>query len=118
MRVNISKLQKGAGYTYHIDVRGHADGYPEVCNTMSGIMYGVIGYLANRDDVETVHKLDENSERPEAMAECWAQGRDEGLDAIWHFLAITIMQIEQSYPRAMALSMHIDEFPADRVLEP
>ena len=114
MKVSISKVRTDGGFTYRIEAKDHATGSPEVCNAISGIMYGIVGYMMNRDDIEKSYKLEKDQKSPEAMAECWVHGTDEGIDAIWHFFVITILQIEQSYPRYIDVSVYMDELPADK----
>lgn len=114
MKVSISKTAEDDGFRYRVEAKDHADGSQEVCNAISGIMYGIIGYMENRDDIKKSYKLDTNNIYPEAMAECKVLGTDEGIDAIWHFLVITILQIEQSYPKSIDVSVYMEELPADK----
>lgn len=115
MRVSISKVKEADGYIYRIEATDHASGSSEVCNAVSGLMYGIIGYLVNRHDIDKSYKLDTDKRTPNAMAECRIKGEDEGIDAIWLFLAIAILQIQQSYPKALDASVYMDESPADKV---
>ena len=115
MKVSISKTAEDDGFRYRVEAKDHADGSPEVCNAISGIMYGIIGYMANRGDIEKSYRLNTDYSYPEAMAECKVVGTDEGIDAIWHFLVITVLQIEQSYPRYIDASVYLEELPADKL---
>lgn len=115
MKVSISKKKTKNGFDYRIEARDHATGSPEVCNAVSGIMYGAAGYMSNRDDIEDrMYQLHEHGEHPEMIVQCRTIGKDEGIDAIWLFLVVSILQIEQSYPRFITVSVYMDEFPADK----
>ena len=117
MKVSIKKQAEGSGFWYRLEVRDHAIDSSEVCNATSALVYGLIGYLYGRKDITAGQKVSEDPSYPWATVWCHTDDMDEGVDAVWLMVTMTLLQMEKSYPRSMRVTGYMDMIPEGEKLE-
>lgn len=85
---------KKRGATYLIRARHHADGSPEVCAAVSGLLYALGGFLNTYDGEEVV--VDECRIRPADVTFRFSGG--EAAEAAFRMAHIGLLQIAASHP--------------------
>lgn len=82
------------GNRYIVTARGHAEGSPEVCAAISGILYALLGYVKNAQDESTIAYSDRISSGDVAID--FRGGKNA--EAVYDMTLIGLLQIEKSYP--------------------
>ncbi len=82
------------GNRYTVCARGHAEGSPQVCAAISGIMYALLGYVKNAQDESTIAYSDRLSD---GDVEIDFRG-GENAEAVYDMAVIGLLQIEKSHP--------------------
>lgn len=85
--------EKG-GRRYTVTALGHADGSPEVCAAISGILYALLGYVKNAQDESMIVYSDRISSGDVAID--FRGG--ENAEAVYDMTLIGLLQIEKSHP--------------------
>lgn len=89
------------GERMFLSLEGHASGAPDACAAISGIVYGLAGYLTNagRDGTAKVYTMDLQS----GDAEIHATGDDRALGA-FEAAVIGLKQIAKRFPDAVTVA--------------
>lgn len=77
-------------------VTGHATGSPEVCAAVSGIVYSLMGYLANYGGTDCQVEAEDGRA-------AIAAGRSEALDAAFSTAVIGLSQIALQHPEYVTI---------------
>lgn len=77
---------------YKVRARGHAEGSPEVCAAVSGLLYALAGYLENQKGITTIGRRLDSGDVSLTF--------DGGIraEAVYNMTLIGLMQIEKSHP--------------------
>lgn len=80
------------GNWYTVQARGHADGSPEVCAAVSGLLYALAGYAENDRKIRMLGRKLESGDFSITFL-----GRNQA-KAVYNMTLIGLLQIEKSHP--------------------
>lgn len=81
------------GIRYKVRAKGHAEGSPEVCAAVSGLLYALAGYLENGDGMMNI--ITRRMESGNVSLDFEGGIRAE---AVYNMALIGLLQIEKSHP--------------------
>lgn len=85
------------GNWYTVQARGHADGSPEVCAAVSGLLYALAGYAENDREIRILGRKLESGDFSIVF-----MGRNRA-KAVYNMTLIGLLQIEKSHPEYISV---------------
>lgn len=85
------------GNRYTVTAQGHAEGSPEVCAAVSGLLYALAGYLQNEKGIGELH----GRVLPGDFSMVF--DGDNRAEAVYNMTLIGLLQIEKSHPEYISV---------------